>query len=482
MNRLLISLCLVLVGCSVGPKYITPDLETPCEWNCELSQELASDSIDNYRWWEAFNDPLLNSLITRAACQNLDLHIAMTRIMEARLSVKGSQAGLYPHVDETTTYSYVTYNQRTLNNILGFGNCCRGSKQRHLNVFEIGFDAEWEIDLFGRIAHEISASQARLESTQEDFSNVWVTLSAEIARTYIELRGLQQRLNILTSDIDSQKATQELTRSLITGGFVGTIDQMQADEELSRLVSQKPQLEFLINKSIHHLSILLGYLPQDLYCELSAVQPMPCLPCYRPVGIPSELMRRRPDIRKAERDLAAANEEVGVAVAALFPRISLTGFIGDITTFCRGGSLTGFAGPQLLMPIFNSRMLKEDVCLNKIKVEQALFQYQKVVLEAFEDTENAIAAFHFELEKNRHLQTMMDFSKNAYYLSLQLYQSGLQDYLHVQTAHRSFLTAEGALLQSRVDLLVSYISLYKALGGGWDIFLCNSEDCNGSAM
>lgn len=474
---LLIFLCFVLVGCSVGPKYVMPELETPCEWNCEHSRELQSDPIDDYQWWESFDDPLLNSLIERAACQNLDLHIAMTRILEARISLKGSEASLYPHLDGSASYSYATFNQKTLNNLLGFGNCGRGSRQRHLNVFEAGFDAEWEIDLFGMNAHQISASQARMESSQEEFSNVWVTLSAEIARTYIELRGLQQRAMILDSDIESQKQTQELTKSLIAGGFVGIIDQMQADEELSRLISQKPQLEFLIHKRIYHLSILLGYLPEDLYCELSVVQPLPCLPCYRPIGIPSELLRRRPDIRKAERDLAAASEEVGVAVAALFPRISLTGFIGEITTLCTNGSLTGFLGPQVLMPIFNSKMLKQDVCLNKIKVDQALFQYQKVVLEAFEETENAIAAFHYELDKNQHLQHTLDFSKNAYFLSLQLYQNGLQDYLHVQTAHRSFLTAEGALLQSRIDLIVSYIALYKALGGGTIPCPCPCPNC-----
>lgn len=463
------------MGCTVGPTYVAPpDMELASEWQSEHVEELQDDSLNGYCWWESFNDPLLNSLIERAAAQNLDLNIAMTRILEARIALKGGEANLYPRLDGSVTYSYASFNQRTLNDILGFGHC-KGSKQRNLNVFEAGFDAEWEIDLFGMNRHQTNALKALAESSQEEFSNAWVTLSAEIARSYIELRGLQQRLNIIDRDIEAQKDAQELTLSLIKGGFVGTLDQMQVDEELSLLISQRPQIERLIQKNIHHLSILLGYLPGDLYCELSVYEQLPVLPCYRPIGIPSELLRRRPDIRKAERDLAAATEEVGTAIAALFPRISLTGFIGDITTLCSNGSLTGFVGPQLLLPIFNSKMLKQDVCLNKIKAEQSLLQYQKTVLEALEETENAIAAFHYEREKNQYLEHVKNSSQSAYFLSLQLYQHGLKNYLEVQTSHRSFLAAESNYLQSQVDLLTHYIALYKALGGGWDIF-CASPD------
>jgi NodT family efflux transporter outer membrane factor (OMF) lipoprotein len=438
------------------------------EWDSVHSQELKNDSIECFRWWEALEDATLNSLVERAVRQNLDVQIAMTRIFESRLAVKGGQANLLPHVDATTSYSYASFNQRTLNQILGY-DCCQKSKQRNVNLFEVGFDAEWEIDLFGMAAFQNRALKAMEESSQEDFSNVLVTLTAEVARSYIELRGLQQRLCVIDKNIISQKDTQALTLSLIGGGFAGTLEEMQSEEELGMLIAQRPQIEYLIHKNIYRLSILLGHLPGDLFCELSCGVPLPELPCYRPVGIPSELLRRRPDIRKAERDLAAATEQVGVAIAALFPRISLTGFIGEITTFCSGGgSLTGFVGPQVLMPIFNSRLLKQDVCLNKIKAHQAALQYQKVVLEAFEETEGTIAAFHYELERNAHLERVKIQSEQTYLTLLELYRSGLRNYLEVQVAHRSFLAAESAYLQGKVDLLVNYISLYKALGGGWE--------------
>ena len=476
MKRLLILVLISVTGCTVGPTYVAPEMEVACEWHGEHSKEWEQDSIDAYRWWESLKDPLLNSLVERGIRSNLDLQIAMTRILHARLSLKGGEANLYPHLDGTASYTYASFNQKTLNNILGDGNCRRGNGQRNLNLFEVGFDAEWEIDLFGMRAHQNKALSAMAEASEEDFSNVVVTLTAEIARSYIELRGFQQRLLIIEENITSQKDTQELTGGLITGGFAGSIDQMQVDEELNQMLSQKPQLEYLIDRSVNHLSILLGMLPGDLYCELDDAMPLPELPCYQPMGIPSELLRRRPDIRKAERELAAATEEVGTAIAALFPRISLTGFIGDITTFCTTGSLTGFVGPQILLPIFNSRLLKQDVCYNKIKVIQSYLQYQKTVLEALEETENAISAFHNELEKKEHLKRVRQSSKGAYQLSLQLYQSGLKNYLEVRVAQRSYLGAESALLQSQLDGLINYIALYKALGGGWDIFSgCEEE-------
>lgn len=475
MNRkqnplwLFFTLIFSILGCTVGPKYVEPEMEMPFEWQGEHATELDSGPIDCFRWWESLNDPILNCLIELLSKQNFDLNIAMTRILEARLAQKGGEAGLYPHLDGSISYSYLTFNQHTLNRILGYEKC-KSNDQRNLNLFEVGFDAEWEIDLFGMNAHRSKALTARTQSAQEDFSHILVTLTAEVARNYIELRYLQHRLQVIERHIEAQKDTQELTGSLLVGGFVGTLDQMQANEQLDTLLAQKPQIEFLIHKNIHRLSVLLGNLPGDLTCELSVTQPLPLLPCYKPIGIPSDLLRRRPDIRKAERDLAAATESVGTAVAALFPRISLTGFLGEISTFCSGGGLTGFVGPQLLMPIFNSKLLKEDVCLNKIQADQALLNYQKTVLEALEETENAIAAFHCELEKNHYLESAKESSLSAYIQSLQLYQRGLKNYLEVQVVHRSFLAAESAALQSQADLLMSYVALYKALGGGWNIF------------
>lgn len=472
MNRIILYFIILLAamtGCTLTPKYVEPEMEIPCEWHNIQDQEFEAEQPDCFRWWESLNDPMLTCLIERAATQNLDLHIAITRICEARLAEKGAQSALYPHLDGSISYSYANFNQRTLNDILGCGRCQKHG-QRNLNLFEAGFDAEWEIDLFGLRAYQERALEAKTASSKEAFAHVWITLSAEIAKNYIELRGFQQGLDVIDRNIQAQNDILELTNGLISSGLADTIDQLRAAEELSMLKAKKPELEFFIQKNIHHLSVLLGYPPAELACELHAPVALPEIPCRRPIGIPSEILRRRPDIRKAERDLAAATESVGAAVAALFPRLSLTGFFGEISTLCTQGSWTSFIGPQMLFPIFNSKMLKEDICLNQIQAQQAMLNYQKTVLEALEETESAIAAFHYELKKNQDLQEMKQASLQAYLLTLQLYQTGFKSYVEVQGQHRSFLAAENALLQSQINLLIHYIALYKALGGGWEIF------------
>lgn len=461
----------------VGPKYEPPMTNVPCEWHSTPSEGMEANSPESFLWWESLNDPILNSLIQRAASQNLDLQIGASRVMQARLERKGKGAELLPRLDASANYGHVYYNQKTINDILG----CRPNhhKQRNLDFFEIGFDAEWEIDLFGAKAHEINAAQARVESTEESLRDVWVTLSAEIARTYIELRGLQERLVLNKKNTESQQETVQLTEQLIQLGTATEIDLKQTEEQLNTLAAQRPLLELAIHKAIHRLSVLLGYAPGELFGELREPQSLPCLPSEKPIGIPSELLRRRPDIRKAERDLAAISENIAIATASLFPRLTLRGFVGDISTqlgsLLNPASLVYYAGPQLLLPIFNSKLIKHDVKFAEIQTQQALYEYQKSVLKALEETENVIASFHAELERNKYLAQAYQSAREANELSMNLYQQGLKDYLTVLLTSRSLLIAEEAYLQSQTELLFHYIALYKALGGEWNIPACQDN-------
>lgn len=459
---------LFLTSCTIGPKYQPPEMDLPNDWHSPLSQGMDAEKNDCFLWWESLNDPLLNSLIERAASQNLDLFMAATRILEARTEEKGGRAAFYPHLDGSATYGHVQYNKKVLNKIID-NECSRNHKEgkRNLNFFEWGFDAEWEIDLFGVQKHEMNALKAKIEASQEDFCYLWVTLSAEIVKTYIELRSLQLRLQLIDRNIRAQEETVSLTDSLISSGFASSVDQLEVLEQFHLLSAQKPQMQFSIDKAIHRLSILLGYYPSELFCELAEPSPLPFLPLEKPVGIPAELLRRRPDVKKAERDLAAATERVGSAMASKYPRLSLEGFIGDIGTFCSNG-LTWFSGSQLLMPLFNSKLLQQDVDLNKMKERQAFYQYKKTVLEAFEEAENAINAFHYEWKRNQQLNEGQKTSRDAYTLISQLYHKGFKSYLEVLTAQRSSIAAEESYYQSQTDLLYHYISLYKALGGGWE--------------
>jgi NodT family efflux transporter outer membrane factor (OMF) lipoprotein len=412
---------------------------------------------------------MLQWLIERASEQNLDLHIAATRVLAARSEIKGKRADLYPHVDLTNNYDHVYYSKDALfNGVLG-KDCCHG--KRSVDFFELGFDAEWEIDLFGMTSREIAALKAQEEASQESLCDVWITLSAEVGRNYIQLRGLQQRMEILKKSIEAQRTSVELTKDLLSRGNVGDVDVSRAEVALNTHAAQKPLMELSINKAIYRLSILLGYAPGELYDALSVPEKPPCLPCENPITVPSDLLRRRPDIRRAERELAAATERIGAAIAALYPRFSLRGFIGDISTHIgllfNPAAATWMGGPQILLPIFNSKLLVQDVDYNKNATQRAIYEYQKTVLEALEETENAIASFHFERERNRLLSSARNSNEVAYQLTQQLYEKGIKDKLAVLEAERELLSAEDVSIQSNIDLLMHYIALYKALGGSW---------------
>lgn len=459
-------LAAILFGCTVGPKYEPPATNVPCDWHCAFSGRTA-DSPDSYLWWKALKDPTLDCLIEDAVRGNLDLRIAVYRILEARAEHKGGCFAQYPHVDLTATYGHVQYNQHLINKIMDC-DCSHGSSKRNLNFYEIGFDAEWEIDLFGKNAHDIRALKARTQATEEELHQVWITLSAEVARNYIELRGHQQRLELIDKEIAAQKETLDLMQGLMSNGFTNINDRRVAEEQLNLFLAQKPQIESAVRRAIHRISVLLGYPPAELYVCLQTPGPLPVLPYCSPIGVPSELLRRRPDIQKVERNLAAATEQVGSAVAAMFPRFSIRGFIGEIAALCNG-SFTWFAGPQLLAPIFNSRLLEQDVRINKFKAQQVYYEYQKTVLEALEETENALAAFNCEIERCNYLEKAVESGRESYQEANQLYQHGFKNYLQVLESNRRLVESEESLLQCHIDALTHFIALYKALGGGWDI-------------
>jgi len=463
---------MLLSGCTVGPTYTTPELDLPCEWHSETSEGMEVEEASAC-WWENFNDPVLNSLIERAACQNLDLAIAATRILQVRQEKKGKSAEAYPHVDLSANYDHVYYSKNGL--VKGLldtaGNCKDKHIKRNVNFFELGFDADWELDFFGMRKHEVHALEAQESASEEALRDIWVSLSAEIARSYIELRGHQRALHLLNRNLIAQEGMVELHLDLVAGGVISDLDARQISNQTNILAAQRPMVQFAISRSIHHLSILLSYAPGDLFDELAVEDDciMPSLPYEKPICIPSELLRRRPDIRRAERELAAATEKVGSAIAALYPRFSLQGFIGEISTnigsLFNPASFMWAAGPQVLVPIFNSRLILEDVQMNKILTQKALYEYQKVVLTALEETENAIASFHFEGEHSKRLSEVYEGTKNALELTQQLFHTGVKSNLDVLTAIRAHIDAENNYMQSQVDQLLNYIALNKALAG-----------------
>jgi NodT family efflux transporter outer membrane factor (OMF) lipoprotein len=465
----------VLSACTMGPHYEPPITEVPCEWHQDLPDNFSdTPETDCISWWEKLNDPVLNDLITRASEQNLDLHIAAMRVLLARSEANGKKGDLYPHIDGSLNYGHVQYSRDAL--VTGLlANSLPIESKRHdrgFNFFEAGFDVEWEIDLFGYRAHEIAALKAQEQAAEDELCAVWVTLSAEIAKNYIELRGYQQRLAILEKTSTIQKQQVQLTKELHQRGMVDDLTLNKTEAEEAAVNAEAPLLRTAIARAIHRLSILLGYPPGALSECLEPAEMLPSLPLGQSIGVPSELLRRRPDVRKAERELAAATERVGSAIAALFPRFSLRGFVGDISTNAGNlfspSSATWYAGPQLLVPIFNSKLLLQEVQYNKIVTRQALYRYQKTVLEALEEAENAICSYKMGEERQSHLEQAYAIHKRSADAADELYEKGLTDYLGVAASEKAKLNAESTRLQGQIDLLLSYISLYKALGGSWE--------------
>lgn len=470
-----ICLALFLSGCRVGPTYYGPEAYVPREWHSEVTSTKAPDDL---AWWKNLQDPMLDQLIEYAADQNLDLKIAAMRVLQARAEVKAKKGDLYPHADASANYDHLYYSKDALvNGLLGTA-LPVGCKhvQRNVNFYEVGFDADWEIDLFGLTAHEIAAAKAHADGVEDALCHVWVTLSAEIAKNYIELRGLQRRLDIAKKSIDNQSEAVRLSEELYTKGFISESDYSQIQSQLNIQKADLPLLEQSISRTIHRLSILLGYPPGDLFECLAKPASLPQIPSEATVGMPSDLLRRRPDIRRAERELAAATERVGSAVASLFPRFSLRAFVGDIST--RAGSLfspasaTWLAGPQVLLPIFNSHLILQDIEYNKLLNCEAIYTYQKTVLEALEEAENAISSLQFGQERYKNLTESYQLNQKSAAFAKELYDKGFSDHFALIKAEQTFAIADDAMVQAQVDLLLDYVALYKALGGSWTLESC----------
>ncbi|HSW46747.1 MAG TPA: efflux transporter outer membrane subunit, partial [Phycisphaerae bacterium] len=340
------------------------------------------------------------------------------------------------------------------------------------NLFQTGFDATWEVDVFGGVRRSVEAAGADIQAAEEYQRHVLVSLLSEVARNYIETRSNQRRLTIAAENISSQQDTLELTRTRFNAGLTSELDVAQAQAQLATTQSQVPVLEMLLAQAIHRLGVLLGQPPESLVDELVQAAPIPAVPPEIPVGLPSELLHRRPDIRRSERQLAAATARIGVATAELFPRFSLTGSFGtqtdDIQHFLDRKSLFWSVGPTMSWPIFDAGRIRANIDVQDIRQQQALALYQQAILIALEEVENALVAYRQEQVRYRHLATAAKSNRRAFDLANERYAKGLADFLSVLESQRSLYVTEDALIQSEGRAVASLIAIYKALGGGWE--------------
>jgi len=461
-------------GCLVGPNYRPPATTAPALWSEKLAGGITAKPLAITTWWQTFNDPVLISLVGRAVQSNLDLRIAEARLREARASRDITAAGLWPSINSSGSYTR-THNSKygpAAQSAAAGGSASSFSLQQDL--FQVGFDASWEIDVFGGTRRAVEAADDSVGAVQENQRGVLVSLLAEVARNYVELRGAQRQIIITQDNIKTQQDTLELTRSRYNAGLTSEIDVLRQEAQLTSTQSQIPTLESSVKRSIHRLGTLLGKEPGALLQELSKNAPIPGTPPEVPVGLPSDLLRRRPDVRSAERELAAATAQIGVAVADLFPRFSLTGFAGrqseKFGDLSLGASKLWSVGPSIQWPIFQGGRIAANIKVQNARQEQALAIYEQAVLTSLEDVENALVDYTKEQIRYRSLAESVDANLRTVTLTNELYTRGLIDFLNVLDSQRSLYVSQFQLVQSQQNVTLNLVALYKALGGGWEAF------------
>lgn len=459
-------LALFAVGCTVGPNYQPPKVQMPEKWGEQRQEGMTNQPVGIAEWWKTFNDPVLDSLITRAMESNLDLRISEARIREARALRGIATADLWPSVDTSASYA------RSRRSLVNSSIPPVAPVER--NLYQAGFDASWEIDIFGGKRRAVEAAKADIDANVEDRRDVLVILLAEVARNYIEVRGFQRRLEIVQKNIQTQKEAVEITRAKFKAGLTSELSSIQAEALLASTQSEVPALESILKQAIHRISILLGQNPCALLSELSEKAPIPTASPEVPAGLPSDILRRRPDVRRAERELAAITARIGVATADLFPKFSLTGNFGLQAENLNAFTATGVSkhwslGPTVRWPIFQAGRIRANIHAQNERQEQALLNYEKAVLISLEDVENALVACATEQVRVGKLIEAVNASRQAVALASELYSKGLADFLNVLDAERSLYKSEDDLVQSERTVSLNLVVLYKALGGGWDI-------------
>ncbi|MEA2707486.1 MAG: hypothetical protein QOF78_87 [Phycisphaerales bacterium] len=469
IKHIVILSAVLVTGCTVGPNYKPPQVRVPDRFSepaatqpttLATTQPVASPAA----WWTTFGDETLNRLIDEARRSNLDLRTAEARVREARAARGIVTADYWPDVDAAGSYSRSRTSKNTTFGSFG---------PRETDLWQAGFDAAWEVDVFGGVRRSVQAATADIQAAVADRNDVLLSLLGEVARNYVELRGFQRQIAIAEFNVKSQQDTLELTRVRLNAGLGTDLAVAQTEAQVAATQSQIPAFQTLAQQSIHRLSVLLGRPPGALMADLEPIKAVPTPPAEIPAGVPSELLRRRPDIRRAERQLAAATARIGVATADLFPHFTLTGSLGVEATQFKGlgnsDSIFWSVGPGVRFPIFNRGRLKSAVAVENARTEQALAQYEQTVLRSLEEVENAMVAYRKEFVRRASLARAVASSQRSVQLSQQLYQRGLTDFLNVLDAQRALYQNEDLLVQSESNVSANAVALFKALGGGWDV-------------
>jgi outer membrane protein, multidrug efflux system len=450
----------ILAACAVGPNYQAP--ETPAAQKFDgLEATTYSTDTTPTEFWRGFEDPVLERLVEEALRSNHDLRIALTRVREARALRRDSAFDLAPSINAGGGYTKTrTATEQTL-----------PGSARESEYYDAGFDAVWELDFFGRVRRGLEAQNAAFGAEEARLRDALVIVTAELTRSYFELRGEQQQLDVARRNVANQRSTLELAEVRLDAGSGTEFDTARARAQLSGTLGSIAPLEAAVARSIHRLSVLLGREPGALRAELAPPKDLPALPGIVPVGDPAGMLRRRPDIRVAERDLAAATARIGVAVADLFPRVTFTGSAGYVAGTSDGlgdaGSDAWRLAPGISWAIFDLGHVQARIGASRARKDGALLRYEQVVLQALEETENSLVTHARARDRLVHDADAVAASNKAADLARVRYENGASDFLQVLDAERTLLESEDRLARSRTEAATSLIAVYKSLGGGW---------------
>lgn len=442
-------------GCAVGPHYKAPQ---PAAVKYHATDpNLETNAPLDARWWKQFEDPVLDSLVDRTLQSNNSIRIARARLAESRAVYDERKLDRYPTVPVTASY------QHSKEQIPGFGD-----QRRNINTFTAGFDAFWEADLFGRVRHEVAAARADDQAFEADLHDVQVSVVSELARNYFELRGAQWRLGVAQRSLTNQRETLRLTQLRRDAGVGEEQDVASAAARVAAIDATIPSFEFEVSQAEYRLAVLTGTRPGELNADLTPRE-YPAIAKALPIGDPGELLQRRPDVRAAERRLAAATERQGVAVAGLFPTVSVSGFVGFLagrgSLFFTPDSRAWSVSPSLSWSAFDLGRARAHVRGSSAATEESLASYEDTVLRALEETESALANYHAQQERLIRLNDQARESKRAADIARLRYREGVVDFLQLLDAERTQLQAEDGVAESEKDVYVAVIALYKALGG-----------------
>ncbi len=516
---------LLIAGCKVGPNYSEPKLDVPASFGDATAAASTQPAVGVETWWKTLNDPTLDRLVERAIQSNLDLREAIYRLREARAARTAAGADLFPVIDATGSYQHSRRSENATPGpspegafkrqaagviggglaqaasggggtlgpgtiVSGIGNGLRQLSQNgpsiapplEQDLFQGGFDMSWEIDVFGGTRRATEAADADIDAALNNVHTVRVSLVAEVARNYTELRGAQRRLEIAVQNIKAQRESVELARTRFEAGLTGELDVKQAEAQLALTESQVPRIETSVAQAIHRLGVLSGEPPRSLVEELLPSAPIASAPSSVPLGLPAELIRRRPDVRAAERQLAAATARIGEQVAELYPKFSLTGAFGmqsvDVRDLVDWRSRAFSVGPSVRWRLFEGARIGANIRIASARQQQAWTRYEQTVLIAMEEVESALVALERERVRYASLTAAVDANRRALELSNELYSKGLSSFLNVLESERSLYAAEDQQIQSQQTVVTNLVALHKALGGGWP---ADAPDARGPA-